>query len=77
MLILDQFEELLATASTQVQKYFLNQLEGLLKSDLPITLMLVMRDDFFSRFAKEAPLSYSNGWSAGSCISLLPLMRAS
>ena len=55
MLILDQFEELFAVASLEVQKDFLIQLEGLLQSDLPITLMLVMRDDFFSRFAKEAP----------------------
>jgi len=55
MLILDQFEELFATASPEVQKDFLIQLEGLLQSDLPITLMLAMRDDFFSRFAKEAP----------------------
>ena len=67
MLILDQFEELLAIASPQVQKDFLNQLEGLLKSDLPITLMLVMRDDFFSRFAKEAPPDSVRMGAAGVC----------
>jgi hypothetical protein len=55
VLILDQFEELLATAAPQVQKDFFSQLQALLESDLQITLMLVMRDDFFSRFAKEAP----------------------
>ena len=55
VIILDQFEELLAIASSPVRQDFLKQLSDLLDSDLPLTLMLVMRDDFFSRFAKEAP----------------------
>jgi hypothetical protein len=56
-LILDQFEELLATASQEKRQDFTIQLKDLLDSDLPITLLLIMRDDFFSRFAQEAPPS--------------------
>ncbi len=57
VLVLDQFEELLATASPEKRQDFLGQLEELLEADLPLTLLLIMRDDFFSRFAKEAPPS--------------------
>jgi len=55
VLILDQFGELFATASTADAAEFLRQLYSLLQADLPLTLMLIMRDDFFSRLAKEAP----------------------
>jgi WD40 repeat protein len=34
---------------------FLMQLKDLLDLDIPITLILVMRDDFFGRFAQEKP----------------------
>ena len=57
VLVLDQFEELLATATSEKRQDFLEQLKELLEADLPITLLLIMRDDFFSRFAKEAPPS--------------------
>ena len=57
MLVIDQFEELFATASPGEAADFLGQLQELLQSDLPITLLLIMRDDFFSRFAREAPPS--------------------
>lgn len=55
MLILDQFEEVFATASPSEAVDFLGQLQSLLASDLPLTMILIMRDDFFSRLAKEAP----------------------
>jgi hypothetical protein len=55
MLVLDQFEELFATASPADAAEFMNQLHSLLQSDLPLTLMLIMRDDFFSRLGREAP----------------------
>jgi WD40 repeat protein len=57
VLVLDQFEELLATVSSEKRQDFLEQLGELLEADLPITLLLIMRDDFFSRLAKEAPPS--------------------
>jgi WD40 repeat protein len=54
MLIIDQFEELFAAASPPDAAEFLSQLQSLLKADLPLTLMLIMRDDFFSRLGREA-----------------------
>ncbi|HPT18597.1 MAG TPA: WD40 repeat domain-containing protein [Methanothrix sp.] len=57
VLVLDQFEELFATASPEKRRDFLEQLRELLEADLPLTLLLVMRDDFFSRLAQEAPPS--------------------
>jgi len=55
VLILDQFEELFATASIVDAAEFLSQLSSLLEADLPLTMMLIMRDDFFSRLGREAP----------------------
>ena len=55
IIVLDQFEELLAVASPPVRQDFLNCLRELLEADLSLTLILVMRDEFFSRFAEEAP----------------------
>jgi hypothetical protein len=52
MLVLDQFEELLATATPEKRQDFLEQLEVLLEADLPITLLLIMRDDFFQPLRK-------------------------
>ena len=54
MLILDQFEEIFAGALPADTAEFLRQLQSLLDSDLPLTLMLIMRDDFFSRLGREA-----------------------
>lgn len=55
VLILDQFEEIFAAASPADAADFLRQLQSLLEADLPLTLMLIMRDDFFSRLGREAP----------------------
>ncbi|HQE98084.1 MAG TPA: hypothetical protein PKY20_07750, partial [Methanothrix sp.] len=55
IIILDQFEELLAVASPPVRQDFLNSVRELLEADLSLTVILVMRDEFFSRFAEEAP----------------------
>ena len=55
MLVFDQFEEILTSvAKTRRQDFFL-QLSRLLRADLPLTTILVMRDDFYSRFANDAP----------------------
>lgn len=55
MLILDQFDEIFATASPADAAFFMGELQTLLEADLPLTLMLIMRDDFFSRLGREAP----------------------
>ncbi|MBC7334656.1 MAG: hypothetical protein H5U01_00060 [Clostridia bacterium] len=51
-LVLDQFEELLVDCPEGTR--FVAQLADLLESPLPITLIIVMRDDFYSRFVREA-----------------------
>jgi WD40 repeat protein len=55
VLVFDQFEEILTSvAETRRQDFFL-QLSRLLRADLPLVTILVMRDDFYSRFANDAP----------------------
>jgi len=55
LLVLDQFEEFLVTCPPLLRQQFWTCLDNLLDSDLPITLIVVMRDEFYSRFAQEAP----------------------
>lgn len=54
VLVLDQFEELMVTAPQEVRLAFLAQLTALLEASLPVTIVLVLRNDFYSRFAREA-----------------------
>ena len=69
VLILDQFEELFAIASPEVRKDFLSQLTGLLGSDLPITLILVIRDEFWHKLMNESPTGFSEWLNAYEYIS--------
>jgi KaiC/GvpD/RAD55 family RecA-like ATPase len=52
-LVLDQFEELLVDCPEETRREFVAQLAALLDSSLPVTAILVMRDDFYSRFVQE------------------------
>jgi WD40 repeat protein len=54
-LILDQFEETLVACPDQLCQSFIIQLSRLLESPLPVTIIIVMRDEFYSRFVKQAP----------------------
>jgi WD40 repeat protein len=55
VLIIDQFEELLATTRASVRADFIAQLSDLLDSSLPVTVVLVMRNDFYSQLGDSAP----------------------
>ena len=55
VLILDQFEETLVACPDQICQSFISQLSGLLQSSSSITLIVVMRDEFYSRFVNQAP----------------------
>ena len=55
LLILDQFEEFLVTCPPDLRQRLWEGLKTLLDSDIEITVMAVMRDDFYSRFASDAP----------------------
>lgn len=53
VLVIDQFEELLIASDAAMREATIAQLAALL--DLPsLSLVIIMRDDFFSRFAAEA-----------------------
>ncbi|MEU1457244.1 nSTAND1 domain-containing NTPase [Streptomyces avermitilis] len=59
VLIIDQFEELLIQSATerpnQSHNHVAEQLQQLIESQLAITIVLVMRDDFYPRLAAWAP----------------------
>ena len=55
LLILDQFEEFLVTCSPDLRQRLWEGLKGLLDSDIEVSILAVMRDDFYSRFAAVAP----------------------
>lgn len=54
VLVLDQFEELLAACSEPLRRRFVKELTDLLSSPCPTTIVLTMQDIFYSRFAREA-----------------------
>jgi len=54
LLVLDQFEELLVSCPEALRQQFVANLAGLLDSPLPVNIILILRDDFFSRFTKQA-----------------------
>src|SRR5713226_3143249 len=59
VLVIDQFEELFVAFSEVVYQEIATRLTGLLESSSRITLILVMRDDFYSRFVQQETLA---GW---------------
>ena len=54
LLILDQFEEFLVTCPSDLRQRLWKGLKGLLDSDIEVSILAVMRDDFYSRFAADA-----------------------
>jgi WD40 repeat protein len=54
LLIFDQFEELFVTCPEAQRLEFLQQLSKLLADSQPVTVLLIMRDDFYSRLAQHA-----------------------
>lgn len=52
----DQFEELFALCSESVQERFLSKLQALLESNLPITVLLTLRADFYSHLLRSQAL---------------------
>jgi WD40 repeat protein/energy-coupling factor transporter ATP-binding protein EcfA2 len=54
--VIDQFEELLTVCSEAVRQEFVSQLTSLLAASLHITIILVMRDDFYDQFVQQETL---------------------
>ncbi len=56
VLVLDQFEELLTACPEALRQEFVLQLTNILAAPLPITIILVMRDDFYDQFVRQETL---------------------
>jgi WD40 repeat protein len=54
VLIIDQFEELFTSCPPSLSQLFVNQLTQLLDSPEALTIILTMRDEFYSQFAQHA-----------------------
>jgi energy-coupling factor transporter ATP-binding protein EcfA2 len=72
VLVVDQFEELLVTCPEPLRRAFTTQLTGLLEASLPITVVLVMRDDFYGRFARQSPALL--GWLERGLVNVPPTL---
>ncbi|WP_203695383.1 nSTAND1 domain-containing NTPase [Catellatospora coxensis] len=55
VLVLDQFEELLVATAPQPRQTLLRELADLAEQDPAVTVVITMRDDFYSRLAAQAP----------------------
>jgi WD40 repeat protein len=63
VLVLDQFEEVLVQAPPETRLGLLRQLADVVNHDLdlPVTVIIVMRDDFYSTLAAAAPALLERG----------------
>lgn len=55
VLVLDQFEEVLVTTTSSARAQLLDQLAEAIGQDAALSIVLVMRDDFYSTLAATAP----------------------
>jgi len=54
LIVIDQFEQLLVSTPEDIRRKFIAELVKLLDSRLGVTVMMTMRDDFYSRFQLDA-----------------------
>lgn len=73
VLVIDQFEELLVTTPAPLRAEFIAQLTALLDSSFPITVVLVMRNDFYSRLDDGAQTLFR--WMEQGLVNVLPMDR--
>lgn len=73
VLLMDQFEELFVTCPEPLRQSFIAQLLQLLQAPLPVTLVLAMRDDFYSRFVQQAPALAE--WLERSLVNIPPTLE--
>jgi hypothetical protein len=72
VLVLDQFEELLITCPEPLGHNFLTRLTQLMEAPLPLSVILVMRDDFYGSFVQQAPAL--SKWLVRGLINLPPTL---
>lgn len=68
VLVLDQLEELLVSCPPVLLDLFTAQLAALLECNLPVTVVLIMRDDFYSRLISQ--MEALRTWVAGSLVNV-------
>ena len=73
VLVIDQFEELLVSTPAVSRADFVAQLVDLLDGPLPVTVVLVMRNDFYGRLDDSAPALLR--WVEQGLLNVLPLDR--
>jgi len=75
VIFIDQFEELLVSTSEIIKSNFVSELAQLLDSSNPCTIIMTMRDDFYSRFQQEAiPLA---NWLERGLVNIPPILEVS
>ena len=73
VLVIDQFEELFVSTPAGLRADFVAQLVDLLDSPLPITVVLMMRNDFYGRLDDSAPALLR--WVEQGLVNVPPLDR--
>jgi serine/threonine protein kinase/formylglycine-generating enzyme required for sulfatase activity len=56
VMVIDQFEELLVSNPPDIRQEFITELAAALDAPIAFTLILTMRDDFYSQLLREAPI---------------------
>ena len=62
VLILDQFEAMLLNCSAPIRERFLTQLEQLLNAELPLSVVVVIRNDLIPSLPQDIPSSLLETW---------------
>ncbi len=73
VLILDQFEEILVSCPEELRQPFFADLLKLSASELPVTVIIVMRNDFYAILAQQAP-QLMEQLGAGLVINISPII---
>lgn len=73
MLFIDQFEEVLVAPAKDIRQKFIAELAQLLDSPLAITVVLSLRDDFYSRFLHDAAILV--GWLERGLVNTPPVLE--
>jgi len=72
-LVIDQFEEVLISTPANIRQQFIAELAQLLEAPIAITVVLTLRDDFYSRFLHDAP-TFAD-WLERGLVNTAPVLR--
>lgn len=73
LLFIDQFEELLVSVPENTRQEFIAELANLLESPVAISVVLTLRDDFYSRFLQDA--ARLAGWLERGLVNIPPVLE--